>query len=423
MKNDIFKSINESESIVLVGLSIIGDNQYQKELKEFIEILRESKKEWRVIAESDNQLFQISMLTDIARENRVSFEELKIRRDFFYQLLPKEKNAIKIDDQTETEPRYKISSLNIPAFLIKTDTAIWFAPTVDVNIKNYKKITPGDPLYISLMQYIEHYYTDGDGKKYLAKPNEEMLELFDQEKVPRGIFPRNSFYGTDYYQYVIWGFVFNREGKLLIHKRSINAKDNQGMWDKSIGGHIDFKRERSTQDAAVRELIEELYTEEKKEQTGHAFSMLSEDISKMYFLGDWRIEEYGPEYLNHIAILERDKNRGEENWVSYKIPKTLTHNTPRRLPKGKGERWLRVIVDSFVFISNVGMNDKAIKKMKNSQYRLIEPSTLKTWIDNGVDDEGKEFKVTPDLKYIMTGELRDIIDKVSLSIKYSDIRK
>jgi hypothetical protein len=195
------------------------------------------------------------------------------------------------------------------------------------------------------------------------------------------------------------------------------------MWDKSIGGHIDFKKERSTQDAAVRELIEELYTEEKKQQSGHAFSMLSEDITKIYFLGDWRIENYGPDYLNQIALLETNKPIGEENWVSYKNPKTFSHNTPRILPNGKGERWLRVIVDSFIFISNVGMNDEAIKKMKNSEYRLVEPATLKSWMDMGVDDEGKEFVVTPDLKYIMTGELRDLIDKVSLTIKYSDIRK
>ncbi len=423
MKNDIFEDMGKSSCVLIVGLSIIDDNQYVGEVRKLIKAFKEGEKEWRVIAESDNQLFQLSLLTDIARENRISFEELKTRRDFFYQSLPKEKKSIKIDEETKTEAKYNIASLNIPAFIIKTDTAIWSAPTIDVDINNYKKITAENPEYEQLNQYIEYYYIQGDGKKYLAEPTKEMLELFDQKKVPRGIFPRDSFYETDYFQYVIWGFVFNREGKMLIHKRSENAKDNQGMWDKSIGGHIDFNKERSSQDAAIRELIEELYTVEKKQQAGHAFSMLSEDISKMYFLGDWRIEEFGPPYLNHIALLEEDKERGEENWVSYKIPKVITHNTPRILPEGRGERRLRVIVESFIFISNVGMDDEAIKEMKNSQYRLVEPAILKSWMESGKDDGGNDFEVTPDLKYIMTGELRDIIDKASLAIKFSEIRK
>jgi len=417
MKMEVINDIKMSEKVVIIGLSILSDVNFTSALNESLySLLDNNKKKCTIIAESDNQLFQYSLITDVARENRISFEELKIRRDFFY-------NTLQENENRKSNSKYRIASLNIPAFMIQTDNNIWFAPTVDLDIDSYIQITKEHKMFKSLDIYINEFYNEGIGKKYLAKPKEEMLELFDQKHVPRGIFPRNSFYNTDHYQYVIWGFVFNREGKLLIHKRSENAKDNQGMWDKSIGGHIDFTRERSTQDAAVRELIEELYTEEKKQQTGHAFSMLSEDISKMYFLGDWRIEDYGPDYLNHISLLEKDKKRGEENWVSYKIIKTFSHNTPRILPDNKGERWLRVIVDSFIFISNVGMDDNAIKEMKNSEYRLVEPATLKSWMDRGEDDEGKEFKVTPDLKYIMTGELRDIIDKVSLSIKYSDIRK
>jgi hypothetical protein len=50
-------------------------------------------------------------------------------------------------------------------------------------------------------------------------------------------------------------------------------------------------------------------------------------------------------------------------------------------------------------------------------------------MENGIADdykyngENNEFKVTHDLKFIMTGKLRDIIAEVSTTIKYSNIRK
>ena len=106
-----------------------------------------------------------------------------------------------------------------------------------------------------------------------------------------------------------------------------------------------------------------------------------------------------------------------------KSQKTISHNTPRILPDGKGERWLRVIVDAFIFITNTAVNDSYINQLKNSDYLLIEPSRLKTWMDNRINDSGEKFIVTPDLKFIMTGVLRNIIDEVSLTIKYSDIRR
>lgn len=418
MKITLFKEIQESKTIIIMGVSILADIRLKKELAESLfNLLDNNQKRCTIISESDNQLFQHSLISDIAKENRVSFQELQTRRDFLYKTC--QENEVR-----KNNIKYKISSLNIPAFIIKTDENIWFSPTLgNLNIESYIRVTKEENIFQQLDIYLKEFQNNGIGERYLSKPKEEMLELFDQKHIPRGIFPRNSFYNTDHYQYVIWGFVFNREGKLLIHKRSNNAKDNQEMWDKSIGGHIDFNKERSTQDAAIRELIEELYTVEKKQQSGHAFSMLSEDTSKISFLGDWRIEDYGPAYLNQISLLEKNKKRGEENWVSYKIPKTYSHNTPRILPDNQGERWLRVIVDSFIFISNVGMDNEVIQEMKNSQYILVEPNVLKSWIDKGEDENGNKFEATHDLKFIMTGEIRDIIEKVSLSIKYSGIRK
>ena len=315
MIKEILKDIESSKSVTIVGLSVLGASEFKGDLQKVLfDALDTGKKQCIIIAESDNQLFQHSLITDSTEENRISFEELKIRRDFFLNDLQKNENR-------KNNSSFKISSLHVPFLGILTTNNIWYLPLVEFSIDSYIKLSGKNLLYNKLIFYFNYLMDDNKGGKYAAKKGTEMLELFDQNKVPRGIFPRNSFYGTDHYQYVIWGLVFNREGKLLIHKRKANAKDNQNMWDKSIGGHIDFNIERSSQDAAVRELIEELYTVEKKQQSGHSFSMLSEDISKVYFLGDWRKEALGPEYLDNIKLLENNKPIGEENWVFYKIPK------------------------------------------------------------------------------------------------------
>jgi len=110
------------------------------------------------------------------------------------------------------------------------------------------------------------------------------------------------------------------------------------------------------------------------------------------------------------------------------MPKTISHDTPRILSDGR-ERFLHFIVDVFVFIANTSVTDESVKQMANSKYLLVDPGKLKTWIDQGKkdvladDDDDYSFVVTPDLKFIMTGYLRDTIEEVSLTIKYSDLRK
>ena len=152
--------------------------------------------------------------------------------------------------------------------------------------------------------------------------------------------------------------------------------------------------------------------------------MLSEDKSKVYYLGDWRLDGRGPEYLDIIKTLDKMSKPNEEPWVFYKLQGTISHNTPRILPDNKGEKRLRVLADVFIFISNTVLTPEyARTQLKNSEFMLIEPGILKTWIQEGIDDREEEFKVTPDLEYIMTGKLRDRIDEVSQIIKYSDIKK
>ncbi len=379
-----------------------------------------------VIAESDNQLFQHSLRTDTAQGTdpgrRVTFTRLKFRRD---NLVRKE---LEKGERRRNQSSFRLSTLPLPLYVLKCDDDIWYLPVAGnlERLGRFKKLTDEDPWYEIVTAHLKALLDEKSDGRYLAKPNSELIELFDQDHIPRGIYPRDCFYGTDHYQYVVWDFVFSRHGELLIHKRKENAKDNRNMWDKSVGGHIDFNRERSSSDAAVRELIEELYIKEKEAQQGEEFSLLSEDPSKVRYLGEWFPEDLGTDYLESLRVLESVCKEGEEPWVFYKLPDTIEHNTPRVIPEelGGGERRLRVLADVFIFVANTALTpDHVMRAFQNSEFRLIRPDRLKSWIETGKDDHGKEFEPTPDLQYIMSGKLRDILDEVTQLVEYAEIRR
>ena len=285
-KDEIFNDILDSTELVIIGTSILISPEIIPNCDIAIfDRIKNKELKCKIIAESENQLFQHSLLSDRPNNSRISFKDLK-------EGIVELRARLKEVDPSETISYYKTSSINLPFLAIRTNKSLWFTPSINFFIQDYIKLDVNSELFKSVNKYIDDLTISELGDKYIANPDIEHLELFDQDNVPRGIFPRNTFYNTDHYQFVVWGLVFNREGKLLIHYRAENAKDNQDMWDKSIGGHIDFRKEQSSNLAAVRELIEELYTTEKREQTGHVFSMLSEDISKVYYLGDWRKENF-----------------------------------------------------------------------------------------------------------------------------------
>lgn len=425
MINSILSSIESARvKIVFIGTVPLTEPDTWKKLKKVaFDRAEESDLQITVIAECDNQLFQHSLRTDTSYYDepigRQTFSQLKFRRDMVRRKI---ENNLKDGGSIS----FQISTINLPLYMVMIDNQeIWYLPvtTREESLFRYKKVTEEDDWRHIVKNSFSAIIDDKKDGKFVADAGTELLEIFDQDQVPRGIFPRDCFYDTDYFQYVVWGFVFSREGELLIHQRSANAKDNQGMWDKSIGGHIDFRTERSTAQAVVRELIEELYTKEQDQQTGREFSLLSEDPDKVYYLGDWRPQEWGPDYLNHIALLEGKTKKGEEPWVYYKIPGVIARNSPRILPEGKGKRRLRVLADVYVFIANGTLTPNYVaNKLKNSIFRLARPGQLKSWIENGIDDFGKEFVPTPDLEFVMTGKLRDILDEVSQFINYGNLR-
>lgn len=50
----------------------------------------------------------------------------------------------------------------------------------------------------------------------MSKPNDELIELYDMQDMPRGINPRKAFYTTNFQQYSVWAFIFTVKGELLL---------------------------------------------------------------------------------------------------------------------------------------------------------------------------------------------------------------
>lgn len=375
----------------------------------------------KVLCESDNMLFSKSFTydTELASKRR-SFQDLKFVRDrasFDLKELLLSAGAPK-DAFSDIEPRADIETihLQIPVSVVKVDGRIFMSPWLHEVWSEFEEVEKDDPWMNQLDSYIQTYFNQDIGRKYSCKPGREILELFDHRRVPRGIYPRESFYDTTNSQLVVWAFIFDRKGRLLIHRRDKNAKDNQEMWDKSVGGHVDFEKDIDTSRAVLREVIEELFSEEMKKSKVDFTPWWAVSDAEMVYLGEWR-----PDQRRRLPFNEINSFRHE--WTYFRLPYSQHIYSPRTLPGGR-VRWLRVIADAFLFITGPALNDECIRELKNSMFKLIELSELKNAMDKAFRNEevpGFDEKpipqFTPDLTNIMTGELRDNLEEFSQYIK------
>ena len=86
---------------------------------------------------------------------------------------------------------------------------------------------------------------------------EELLEVVNETGEVLTTLPRSQIHGNpSLIHKVVHVLVFNREGELLLQKRSMNKDVAAGKWDTSVGGHLNPGE--STDEAARREMEEEL---------------------------------------------------------------------------------------------------------------------------------------------------------------------
>jgi isopentenyldiphosphate isomerase len=354
-----------------------------------------------LLCESDSDLFARSLSTDTPlAQPRLGFAQMRFRRNLLHDL-------------SANNPAITALNLYVPVsvYVARFGDRIFASPVTErvPTLADYVEVTPEHAWFSIVSQYVEFYTGSGYGRRFAGKRSVEAIELYDQDRAPRGIFPRNCFYDTDFHQYVIWDFVFDRTGRMLIHQRDLNAKDNRGMWDKSVGGHVDFSRELSSTKTAVRELIEELFEDESNKETMAHFT---ESEANIVYLGDWRFSKRAMRPLEEIRHLSRHE------WAYFSLPGTLQVDTPRHMPDGAVRR-LRVIADVYVFIAN---DQLEVHRLKNSQFRLVTIPELKTEIEQrsyvGPTGEVEVFEAAPDLRTIMSGPLRDVLEEISEAVSY-----
>ena len=368
-----------------------------------------------VLCESDNMLFSKAFTSDTSGvHKRRSFRELRFIRDRALEL-PRLLEKAPGMGSGDTGAEVEVMHLHIPVSIVQIDERVFANLWLHELSLEFEEVTNDHAWKVALDSYIESYFRKEIGRKYSCEADEEILELYDHDRIPRGIYPRGSFYDTDYSQLVVWALVFDRKGRLLLHRRSDNAKDNQGMWDKSVGGHVDFALDLDTSRAVVREVIEQLFSEETHHKVElRAWAVSDTDVVNM---GEWRPNQRRRQPFLEIAELKRE-------WAFFRLRDSQRVYSPRELSNGRMRR-LRVIADVFLFIAGPNLSDDSLGELKNSQFKLLELSELKNVMDSalrneavvGFDNSNAVPRFTPDLTNIMTGELRDVLEDFAQYVK------
>jgi len=86
---------------------------------------------------------------------------------------------------------------------------------------------------------------------------EESFEVIDSSGTVIGTAPRSALHGNPSLLHrVVHVLLFNQQGRLLLQKRSASKDTAPGMWDTSVGGHVNIGEDIHA--AALREMKEEL---------------------------------------------------------------------------------------------------------------------------------------------------------------------
>lgn len=316
----------------------------------------------------------------------------------------------------------------IPAINIDDEYYYTFPLTKFNNVDKYEKFEEENPWYCEFQKYFVGYFDSLYGvRKYSTEYTEkgnrlEVIPWYDEisnEKTHYssrklvGLLPRDSFPNTPLNKLVVWGLIFTRDGRLLIHQRGKNAKDNQGMWDKSVGGHVDLL-DIDTPKAIAREVGEELYKIEKEDQGGHDdISFIGIDPDKMIFLGEWK-----PNRRYVLPFADINDHQGDFLYFRFAYDFSTTPKpSPRYMPNGEIVR-INAFSDVFVCVTP---KDFDTATLKNSKFKIVELYELKNMYNTreclNENNVKEEFVVSPDLESIINSSMWDQLTSFSDYIK------
>lgn len=301
-------------------------------------------------------------------------------------------------------------NLRLPVNIIKVDDQILYSFAIDSmpSLLDYQQAELGTSFYDQLNSAIQTYTSEErEGSLFLSEPRDELIWVYDSENCPRGVFPRKSFYTTDFGRYVVWVFVFNRKGQLLLQRRSKTTADNRLLWDKSVGGHVDLN-DSSTSITAKRELVEEMYLPEAE-----FTEYVSADIADIIDFGEWK-----PSKRPERCFVDSFQSLGPSDWVMFRA---TNHKglplTDRRISERRIHSEGRVVVRKTIFHSDCyymiapkyhldsqEQVDRALRfateKGAASEHRLVEISELRAWVKNEERNGTEKEVFTDDLVHI-----------------------
>ena len=201
-----------------------------------------------------------------------------------------------------------------------------------------------------------------------------------------------------------FGFVFDREGKFLIRRRSPLAKFNKGMWDKPLGAYVSYEHNEDSLRAVMREFVEELFL------TPIDLDGLNPELVNwdklIVNLGEWSNNR------NHALLAEEIKDLSE-SWLCFSLINSEEIPHIAVLPSGKRQIKGR-IVDLYLLLANKCFSEQLsyLNSIQND-WRLIKLTDLSSIAQDGgvktdslVDTTGNQMMITPDMQSITTSSKR-----------------
>jgi len=442
-RNELLNLIKYAKSRIRVLGAVAFNLPYDDYVSDWFEKINAGNIKIEIICDSESSLNYSSL---ISANKRVSGEDRSYDIGSFMNIMnaPLQKvreyllhnNCKNIEPEDKENQCFSLRTsylpIPVPVINIDKDYYVTFALTAFCNLNKFEKISENHHWYEEFNKYFNVYFDNPLGAKkfsteFSKKDNKtEVIVMYNDDRHALGQLPRDAFLNTSKVKVVIWGILFSRDGRALIHKRGINAKDNRDMWDKSIGGHVDLKMDTvDTTKAAAREMLEELYKVEAEGQGNHLKTEIIEiNENKPIFLGDWR-----PEIRYSIPFSEI-KHKEDEIFffrLNYNFSKKPIES-PRILPDGS-EMPVKCCVDVYVFIMQEGFQN-TIKNLKNSKYKLLELHELNDcFIDEKIEYKKDNEKIiekfipTPDLKRIITSELWAELNSFADYLKEGLIKK